>query len=145
MGLFLLSTRLTALLWQVTAFTLAHTVTLALGVTGVVAVAPAIVEPLIALSIVYIAAENLITKRLHPWRPVVVLCFGLLHGLGFAGVLEEVGLSANHFVTGLLAFNVGVELGQLAVIAVCFCWWVGPCDFRHTAGSLCFRVRWPSR
>ncbi len=119
-GLFLLSTRLGALLWQVTAFTVAHTVTLALGTLGIVSLPPAIVEPLIALSIAWVAIENLVTDRLHAWRPVVVFGFGLLHGLGFAGVLGEIGLTTTHFVTGLVAFNLGVELGQLAVIALCF-------------------------
>lgn len=119
-GLFLLSTRLGPLLWQVTAFTVAHTVTLALGTLGIVSLSPAIVEPLIALSIAWVGIENLLTDRLHRWRPVVVFGFGLLHGLGFAGVLGEIGLSTTHFVTGLVAFNIGVELGQLAVIALCF-------------------------
>lgn len=119
-GLFLLSTKLSALLWQVTAFTLAHTVTLALGVLGYVSISPAIVEPLIAASIAYVAIENILTDKLHRWRPVVVFLFGLLHGLGFAGVLGEIGLSQTYFITGLIAFNVGVELGQLAVIAMCF-------------------------
>jgi len=119
-GLFLLSTRFSALLWQVTAFTLAHTVTLALGMAGIVQLSPAIVEPLIALSIVYLAVENILTDRVHVWRPVVVFCFGLLHGLGFAGVLHEIGPAPGQFVLSLVAFNVGVELGQLAVIAGCF-------------------------
>lgn len=119
-GLFLLSTRLSALLWQVSAFTVAHTVTLGLGALGIVTLSPAIVEPLIALSIAWVAIENLVTDRLHRWRPVVVFCFGLLHGLGFAGVLGEIGLDRAHFVAGLLAFNIGVELGQLTVIAACF-------------------------
>ncbi|MGB7287999.1 MAG: HupE/UreJ family protein [Salaquimonas sp.] len=119
-GLFLLSAKLSSLLWQVSAFTLAHTVTLALGILGYVSISPAIVEPLIAASIVYVAVENILTDKLHRWRPVIVFCFGLLHGLGFAGVLEEIGLSSNYFVTGLISFNVGVELGQLAVIAICF-------------------------
>ena len=120
LGLFLLSTRLAPLLWQVTAFTLAHTITLALSVYGVVALSPAIVEPLIAASIVAVAVENLLTARLHAWRVVVVFAFGLLHGLGFAGVLTEIGLPREDFVTGLVAFNVGVEGGQLAVIAIAF-------------------------
>ncbi len=60
------------------------------------------------------------TVRLHRWRLAVVFGFGLLHGLGFASVLEEIGLSATHFATGLIAFNIGVELGQLTVIALCF-------------------------
>ena len=119
-GLFLLSPRLGPLAWQITSFTVAHTVTLALGMRGVVAISPTIVEPLIAASIVYVGVENIFTSRLHRWRPFVVFGFGLLHGLGFAGVLMEIGLGREHFVTGLIAFNVGVELGQLAVIAGCF-------------------------
>ena len=119
-GLFLLSTRLSPLLWQVTSFTLAHSVTLALGVFGLVQISPAIVEPLIAASIVYVCVENILTDKLQKWRPLVVFGFGLLHGLGFAGVLQEIGLVRDHYVIGLLAFNVGVEIGQLAVIALCF-------------------------
>ncbi|MBM3732864.1 MAG: hypothetical protein FJW24_05265 [Acidimicrobiia bacterium] len=98
----------------------AHTMTLALGMLGIVAVSPAIVEPLIAASIVYVGVENVLTNKPHRWRPVVVFGFGLLHGLGFAGVLKEFGLATDHFVTGLIAFNIGVELGQLAVIAICY-------------------------
>lgn len=118
-GLFLLSTKFSSLLWQVTAFTLAHTITLALGVLGLVQISPAIVEPLIALSIVYVAVENILTDHLQKWRPVIVFFFGLLHGLGFAGVLQDIGLSTSYFITALIAFNVGVELGQLVVIAIC--------------------------
>jgi len=119
-GLFLLSSRLSALLWQISAFTLAHTLTLALGATGVVSLPAAIVEPLIALSIVWVGIENLLSNKLHRWRIGVVFCFGLLHGLGFAGVLREIGLSGTHFYSALLSFNLGVELGQLAVITLCF-------------------------
>lgn len=119
-GLFLLSPRLSPLLWQVSAFTLAHTVTLALGATGTVVLPSGPVETLIAASIAYVAIENLFTARLHPWRPALVFGFGLLHGLGFAGVLSEIGLPQEHFVLGLVAFNLGVELAQLAVIAICF-------------------------
>lgn len=119
-GLYLLSPRIRPLLTQVTAFTIAHSITLALGLYGVVAVPPSIVEPLIALSIAYVAIENLFMTNLSPWRPFVVFAFGLLHGLGFAGVLTEVGLPRADYVTGLIAFNVGVELGQLAVIAIAF-------------------------
>ena len=119
-GLFLLSPRPRPLLWQVSAFTLAHTITLALGVTGTVALPSAPVEILIAASIAYVAIENLFTARLHPWRPVLVFGFGLLHGLGFAGVLAEFGLPEEHFALALVAFNLGVELAQLTVIALCF-------------------------
>ncbi len=119
-GLFLLSTRRSVLFWQITAFTAAHTITLALGSLGVVRISPSIVEPLIALSIVYVAVENLATTRMTAWRPLIVFGFGLLHGLGFAGILSEFGLSTGGFATGLIAFNIGVELGQLSVIALCF-------------------------
>lgn len=117
LGIFLLSQRLKPLLWQVTSFTLAHSITLGLSMYGVMSLSPAIVEPLIALSIVYVGVENLITRTLKPWRVVVVFCFGLLHGLGFAGVLTEIGLPQSEFVTALITFNIGVELGQLLVIA----------------------------
>jgi hydrogenase/urease accessory protein HupE len=120
LGIFLLAVRLKPVLWQVTAFTLAHTITLALTIYGVVSLPSTIVEPLIALSIVYVAVENVFTDRLHTWRPVVVFCFGLLHGMGFAGVLREIGLPRSEFVPALLAFNVGVELGQLTVIFTAF-------------------------
>jgi len=111
---------LKALLWQITAFTIAHTITLALGVTGTIQLSPAIVEPLIAASIIYVAVENIMTDRLHRWRLIVVFCFGLLHGLGFAGILQEMGSAPSQFILSLLTFNLGVELGQLTVILVCF-------------------------
>ncbi len=120
LGLFFLSPRLKPLLWQVTAFTAAHTVTLALGALGLVNVPGWIVEPIIAASIVYVAVENILSRGLSPWRPAVVFAFGLLHGLGFASVLQEFGLPPGQFVPALLGFNVGVEIGQLFVVAVAF-------------------------
>jgi hypothetical protein len=120
LGLFLLSARLAPLLIQVTAFTIAHSLTLALSVYGVVSLSPTIVEPLIAASIAYVAIENILTPALKPWRALVVFGFGLLHGLGFAGVLQEVGLPRGQFIPALVSFNVGVELGQLAVILLAF-------------------------
>ncbi|MEL6373628.1 MAG: HupE/UreJ family protein [Pseudomonadota bacterium] len=120
LGLFFLSPRIGPLLWQVSAFTLAHTVTLALGALGVVNVPASIVEPLIAASIVYVAVENIIASDLKRWRPALVFAFGLLHGLGFASVLGEFGLPQAQFVPALIGFNIGVELGQLAVIALAF-------------------------
>lgn len=120
LGIFLLCVRLRPVLWQVSAFTLAHTITLALTIYGVVSLPARIVEPLIALSIVYVAVENVFTAKLHAWRPLVVFCFGLLHGMGFAGVLSEIGLPRSEFVPALLSFNAGVEGGQLMVILVAF-------------------------
>ena len=120
LGLFFLSTQIRPLLWQITAFTLAHTVTLALGALGYVTIPASIVEPIIAASIVYVAVENILTDGLSRWRPLVVFCFGLLHGLGFASVLGEFGLPDSAFIPALLGFNLGVEFGQLTVIAAAF-------------------------
>ncbi|SNR40164.1 HupE/UreJ family protein [Puniceibacterium sediminis] len=120
LGLFFLSTHIRPLLWQVSAFTLAHTVTLALGAMGWVTVPASIVEPLIAASIVFVAVENILSDGLSRWRPIVVFVFGLLHGLGFASVLGEFGLPQDQFIPALIGFNVGVELGQLTVIALAF-------------------------
>jgi HupE / UreJ protein len=88
---------------------------------GLVSLSPRVVEPMIALSIAYVAIENLFTARVHAWRVALVFCFGLLHGMGFAGVLRELGLPRSEFATALITFNVGVELGQLTVIA---CAWL---------------------
>ena len=120
LGLFFLSTRLGPLLWQISAFTLAHTITLALAALGIVVVPGSIVEPLIAASIVFVAVENIFARGLTPWRPVVVFLFGLLHGLGFASVLGDYGLPSDGFIAALIGFNIGVELGQLSVIAVAY-------------------------
>jgi hypothetical protein len=120
LGLFFLRPAWRPLLMQVTAFTLAHSATLSLAILGLVSLPSDAVEPLIALSIVYVAIENLVTTRLSPWRLAIVFGFGLLHGLGFAGVLGEIGLPRGELVTGLVAFNVGVELGQIAVLALAF-------------------------
>ena len=119
-GLFLLAVRIAALLSQVTAFTVAHTGALALSMIDFIRLPATIVEPLIAASIVYVALENMVTDRVHQWRIAVVFAFGLLHGLGFAGVLQDIGVAPDQFFTSLIAFNIGVELGQLVVIGLCF-------------------------
>jgi hypothetical protein len=117
LGLFLMASTRRALLLQVSTFTAAHSLTLALGAFGAVHVPPQIVEPLIAASIAFIALENLFVTSVTRWRLLVVFVFGLLHGLGFAGAMADLGLSGEHLAASLVGFNVGVELGQLAVIA----------------------------
>jgi len=116
-GLFLLSTRVRQLLVQVSAFTIAHSVTLGLCLYGVVSLPARVVEPLIALSVAYVGIENLVTSRLQPWRVAIVFAFGLLHGLGFAEALASLQVTRADLLSTLVSFNVGVELGQLAVIA----------------------------
>lgn len=119
-GIFLLSVKMRPLLWQVTMFTVAHTITLGLAMNGIITLPARIVEPLIALSIAYIGIENVFSKSLHKSRLLLVFAFGLLHGLGFAGILGDFGMPDDAFATALISFNVGVELGQIAVIAVAF-------------------------
>lgn len=116
-GLCLLSPRLKTILWQATAFTVAHSITLALSMKNIIVAPSAIVEPIIALSIVFVAVENILFNKLSPWRVLVVFLFGLIHGLGFASSLNEIGLPRNKFITSIASFNIGVEIGQIIVIA----------------------------
>src|SRR5262249_8374254 len=96
-----------------------------------VSISPRIVEPLIAISIAYVAIENIFMSELKPWRLALVFAFGLLHGMGFAGALRELGLPRSEFVTALLTFNIGVEAGQLAVICAAFLVVGWDCGNRH--------------
>ncbi len=117
LGLFLFSTKLRPLFIQISAFTLAHSITLALAMLGLFSLPARIVEPLIALSIAVVAIENIFFRTLRPWRWILVFCFGLVHGLGFASALKDLGLVKSQFLTILVGFNVGVEVGQLTVIS----------------------------
>ncbi len=116
LALFLLSSNLQILLWQITLFTVAHSITLILAAYEWVNAPAEIVEPLIALSIALVAAENLFHQQLKPWRLLLIFGFGLLHGLGFASVFLELGFPQNQTLLSLLAFNVGIEIGQVAVV-----------------------------
>jgi len=120
LGIFLLTIRVRPLLAQVTMFTLAHSITLALAAYGVFELPARVVEPLIALSIAYIGIENIFSRQVKKRRLLLVFCFGLLHGLGFAGVLKEFGMPPGDYATALISFNVGVEAGQVAIVALAF-------------------------
>jgi hydrogenase/urease accessory protein HupE len=116
-GLVLVGGRLRAIVAVITAFTLAHSITLALATLGVWAPSPSIVEPAIALSIAYVGVENFFVKTAERrWR--ITFPFGLVHGFGFAGALKEIGLPRAQVPEALVLFNLGVEMGQLAVLAV---------------------------
>lgn len=126
LGLFLLCNRRKPLLIMVTGFTVAHSLTLALSVMGVVQLPSRPVEILIALSICYVAVEVALGREYRMRHTLVVFAFGLLHGLGFAGVLTELGLPDGQLVLALFAFNIGVELGQITVLLGAFAllgWW----------------------
>jgi HupE / UreJ protein len=120
LSLFLLSPKLKPVLWQATAFTIAHSVTLGLAMYNVIKISSIIIEPLIALSIMYVALENIFSPRLKTSRIGIVFIFGLVHGLGFAGALNSLGLPQNAYLLSLVMFNVGVELGQLTIILLAY-------------------------
>jgi len=114
------------LLWTITAFTLAHSLTLASAALGLLTLRSAPVEASIALSIVLVAGEALHTRQTlaRRWPALVAFLFGLVHGLGFAGALAEIGLPKDHLATALLTFNLGVEFGQLFAIGVAWAAWL---------------------
>lgn len=119
-GLCLLSTKISTILWQATAFTVAHSITLALSMKNIIVAPSAVVEPIIALSILFVALENMMIEKISPWRILIVFMFGLVHGMGFASALNEIGLPSDKFFLSILSFNVGVELGQITVILTVF-------------------------
>lgn len=123
------------LIWTITAFTLAHSLTLASAALGIVTLRSPPVEATIALSIVLVVAEAMqdrstLAKRLPA---MVAFLFGLVHGLGFAGALTEIGLPQHHLVTALLTFNLGVEAGQLLTVALAWLGWLGLRRWRSAA------------
>jgi len=117
-GLLLLGGSLRQLTLIVTAFTLAHSITLALAVLGIVNPPARLIEPAIALSIVYVGADNLLIGKGRDMRAMVAFVFGFIHGFGFANVLREMDLPARALGWSLVSFNVGVEIGQLVVVIV---------------------------
>jgi hypothetical protein len=114
--IFLLNPNLKSVIWQATAFTVAHSITLGLAMYHIITPPTNIVEPVIALSIMYVALENILTDKLKPSRIIIVFIFGLIHGMGFASALTGLGLPQQEFATAIITFNAGVELGQLTVI-----------------------------
>jgi hypothetical protein len=125
-SLFLLAPRMKPLLIQITAFTLAHSVTLGLAMAGLVLLPSRLVETLIAASIVVMAVENIFMRDVKPWRWILVFLFGLVHGLGFAGSFAALQMQPGDFARPLILLNVGIELGQLSVVAACaaLTWWM---------------------
>lgn len=121
LGLFFLSRSFPVLLFQMTLFTLAHSLTLGLSLYGFISLPTAFVEIAIALSISFVAIENLFVKdQLRAWRPWIVFAFGLAHGLGFAHSFAETPIAPEHFLPALFSFNLGIEIGQLVVVGIAF-------------------------
>ena len=116
LSIFFLNSNIKSVIIQCSVFTLAHSVTLGLTAAGYIAPNAAIIEPLIALSILFTSIENIVHQKINAWRVVIIFLFGLIHGMGFASALKEIGLPQAHFITGLLFFNLGVEAGQVTII-----------------------------
>lgn len=116
LALFFLNSKLKTVVLQCSVFTLAHSLTLGLVAFGLFMPNVKIIEVLIALSILFTAVENIVTNTINPFRLLIVFAFGLVHGMGFANALLETGLPKEQFISSLLSFNFGVELGQLVVI-----------------------------
>jgi hypothetical protein len=135
-SIFLLSPSLKKVIWQANCiYACTFHLHLPLRLYGVIKPVSAIVEPVIALSIVLVAIENLITQKLHPWRVLIIFCFGLVHGMGFAGALVGLGLPENQFLLAIITFNLGVEVGQITVILLAFMLvgiWFGKKSWYHT-------------
>ncbi len=117
---FFLNKSIKQLILQASMFTLAHSITLGLAMYGIIKPPPSIIEPLIALSILLLALENIYFDKIKPWRMLLVFLFGMVHGMGFAGALSQLGMPQYAFATALVSFNVGVELGQLTIILIMY-------------------------
>ena len=119
-GLYLFSTHFRPLFLQVTLFTIAHSLTLILASFEIISISSLVVEPIIAASIVYVGLENYFFRPQTSYRGLIIFGFGLLHGLGFANVLDSLELSKDGILIPLLGFNIGVEIGQILILILCF-------------------------
>ncbi len=120
LSIFFLNSDLKSVIIQCSVFTVAHSISLGLTAAGYIIPDSKIIEPLIALSIVFTSVENIIHQRINPWRLTIIFLFGLIHGMGFANALREIGLPPAHFLSSVLSFNVGVELGQITIILLSY-------------------------
>ena len=120
-GLFLFSLSLKKLITQITIFTIAHSITLVFVSLSLMRINPQIVEPIIALSIVYVGLENIFKNYIKEYlRYVIILIFGLLHGLGFALVLSDIGYRSNDLFINLISFNIGIEVAQISIVLILY-------------------------
>jgi len=120
LSIFFLNSNLKSVIIQCSVFTLAHSLTLALAAAGYMMPKASIVEPLIALSILFTSVENIIHSKVNAWRLLIIFVFGLIHGMGFANALIEIGIPDTAFWAALISFNMGVEMGQISIIILAY-------------------------
>lgn len=118
--LFFYTSKPKTVLLQCTIFTIAHSLALGLSASGIVIYNSNIIEPIIALTILFTAIENILFVQKSAFRYLLIFIFGLIHGLGFATALKEIGIPKEQFFTSLLSFNIGVELGQITIILAAY-------------------------
>ena len=120
LSIFFLNSNLRSVIIQCSVFTVAHSISLGLSAADFMVVDTKIIEPLIALSIVVTAIENIVSEKVNKWRLLVIFLFGTIHGLGFASALKETGIDKSHFFLSLMCFNFGVEIGQVIVVLAAY-------------------------
>ena len=120
LSIFFLNSKLKSVVIQCSVFTVAHSLSLGLSTAGFIIPNSTYIEPLIAISILFTAIENIVSQKVNPWRLLIIFGFGLIHGLGFATALSEIGIPKNQFFSSLLSFNLGVELGQITIILLAY-------------------------
>jgi len=118
--LFFYNSKIKTVLLQCTIFTFAHSLALGLSASGIVIYNSNIIEPLIALTILYTAFENIFFANKTTFHSLIIFIFGLIHGLGFASALKEVGIPKEQFFSSLISFNIGVEIGQITIILIAY-------------------------
>jgi hypothetical protein len=118
--LFFLNSKVKSVIIQCSVFTVAHSLSLGLAASGWVLPNSNYIEPLIAVSILYNAIENIVHKNVNPYRLAIIFVFGLIHGMGFATALKEIGIPKEQFFTCLFSFNLGVEFGQIVVVILAY-------------------------
>ena len=114
--LFFLNSELKSVIIQCSVFTIAHSLSLGLAASSLILPNSNYIEPLIAISILYTAIENIVRNSVNPFRLIIIFVFGLIHGMGFASALQEIGIPKKLFFSCLFSFNIGVELGQIMVV-----------------------------
>ena len=120
LSIFFLNSKLKSVIMQCSVFTIAHSISLGLTAAGYIIPPSQIIEPLIALSILFTSVENIVHDNVNPYRLIIIFLFGIIHGMGFASALNEIGLPPSDFFTALFSFNLGVELGQVSIIIAAY-------------------------
>lgn len=120
LSIFFLNSNIRSVIIQCSVFTVAHSISLGLAAAGYIMPNSNVIEPLIALSILFTSIENIVHDKVNKWRVIIIFLFGLVHGMGFASALKDIGMPDDHFITALISFNFGVEFGQVTVILLAY-------------------------